>query len=46
MFLKRFSVNKKEPPKEPPNTLQYSPKWSVPYYQYPKNAQDHIDPNL
>lgn len=48
MFLKRFSVNKKEPLKETPIQLQRTPEWSVPYYQYPRDAnelaQDHFDP--
>lgn len=47
MFLKRFSVNKNEPPKEPPKRLQRTPAGPAPY---PRNAnelaQDHFDPSL
>ena len=45
-MIKTIILKQKEPSKEPPNTLQHSPEWSVLYYQYPQNAQDHFNPNL
>lgn len=48
MFLKRFSVNKKEPPKETPNQASSSDEWFELYAKDPNDPkniiQDHFDP--